>query len=249
MGVFGCTRLTNISIPDSVTSIGETAFANCTSLTSVRIPNSIASIGGGAFRWCTNLTNITIPNSVITIAVVAFNGCDNLTSVTIPESVITIGDWAFSGCSSLTSVTIPKSVTSIGRGAFELSANLTTMSFEGNAPNLCDGIFVGSPQVSVYYLPGTTGWIATYSGRPTALWMLPNPVILTTPPAFGIQANQFGFIISWAKNASVVVEASTNLTNPTWSPVSTNTLVGGSSYFSDPGWTNFPSRFYRIRPM
>jgi hypothetical protein len=103
--------------------------------------------------------------------------------------------------------------------------------------------------VTVYYLPGTTGWNTTFGGRPTALWVLPNPVILNLSPGFGVQTNVFGFVISWATNASVVVEASTSLANPTWSAVSTNTLIDGSSYFRDPQWTNYPRRFYRIRRM
>ena len=57
----------------------------------------------------------------------------------------------------------------------------------------------------------------------------------------------FGFIISWATNAPVVVEAASSLAEPSWSPVSTNTLSDGWSYFSDPEWTNYPSRFYRLR--
>jgi len=61
-----------------------------------------------------------------------------------------------------------------------------------------------------------------------------------------VQTNRFGFIISWATNISVVVEAST-LTNPTWVPLQTNTLTGGWCYFSDPDWTNYPVRCYRLR--
>jgi hypothetical protein len=63
----------------------------------------------------------------------------------------------------------------------------------------------------------------------------------------GVQTNGFGFIISWARNASVVVEASTSLADPSWSPVSTNALIDGWSYFSDPQWANYPSRFYSVR--
>ena len=97
----------------------------------------------------------------------------------------------------------------------------------------------------MYYLPGTTGWGPTFGGRPTALWVLPNPLILAS--SVGVQTNAFGFIISWATNIAVVVEACTNLANPAWSPVGTNTLTGGWSYFSDPDWTNHPTRFYRLR--
>lgn len=72
-------------------------------------------------------------------------------------------------------------------------------------------------------------------------------MILNYGPSLGAQTNRFGFTISWATNASVVVEASTSLNNPKWSPVQTNALNGGTFYFSDPEWTNYLSRFYRVR--
>ena len=62
-----------------------------------------------------------------------------------------------------------------------------------------------------------------------------------------MKTNGFGFIISWATNLSVVVEAGTNLANAGWTPLATNTLTSGSSYFSDPDWANYPTRFYRVR--
>jgi hypothetical protein len=77
------------------------------------------------------------------------------------------------------------------------------------------------------------------------LWLLPNPTILNFERSFGVQTNRFGFVISWATNNSVVVEASTNLLD--WQPVQTNTLTGGAAYFSDPQWTNSLARFYRLR--
>jgi hypothetical protein len=61
-----------------------------------------------------------------------------------------------------------------------------------------------------------------------------------------VQSNSFGFTISWATNISVVVEASTDLANPVWTPLQTNTLTNGSFSFSDPQWTNYPGRYYRI---
>jgi hypothetical protein len=70
---------------------------------------------------------------------------------------------------------------------------------------------------------------------------------MTDDGGFGVQNNQFGFNIAWASDTVVVVEACTNLANPAWTPVGTNTLTGGSSYFSDPDWTSYPGRFYRLR--
>ena len=100
-----------------ITKIGN-AFSGCTNLTSVTIPDSVTTIEWGAFSGCTSLTSVTIPDSVTTIGDSAFRDCTSLTSVTIPDSVTTIGDYAFWGCSSLTSVTIPDSVTTIGEDAF-----------------------------------------------------------------------------------------------------------------------------------
>ena len=108
-------------------------------------------------------------------------------------------------------------------------------------------LFSGDANAIAYYLPGTTGWGATFGGLPTVLW---NPRARTGDGFFGVQNNQFGFNIAGSSNLVVVVEASTNLAN--WLSVSTHTLniyvgTNGTSYFSDPEWTNHPTRFYRIR--
>jgi hypothetical protein len=233
-----------------VTSIGDHAFYQCTNLTSVTIPDSVTSIGAYAFQYCTSLTNATIGNAVTSIGDYALYECTSLTSLTIPDSVTSVGNDTFQYCSSLTNVTIGNGVTSIGDDAFVECPSLTALHFGGNAPGLGGSfVFTGDNNATVYYLPGTSGWSTTFGGRPTALWFLPNPLILTTGRGFGVQSNAFGFIISWATNIPVVVEACTNPANHSWSPLKTNALAGGSSYFSDPRWANYTARFYRVRSL
>jgi len=116
--------------------------------------------------------------------------------------------------------------------------------FTGNAPAVGgrSGLFY-SAWATVYYLPGTTGWGPTYGGRPAVLW---NPRITTAGASFGVRTNRFGFTIFSTNDFWVVVEASTNLVDSLWTAVATN--LGGLPYFSDPQWTNYTQRFYRLRP-
>ena len=98
--------------------LGDYAFYGCSRLTNLILPSSVTEIGGAAFRGCSGLTNLTIPSSITSIAESTFRGCSGLTSLTIPSSVTSIGIGAFSDCSGLTSVTIPSSITSIAESTF-----------------------------------------------------------------------------------------------------------------------------------
>jgi len=151
----GCNSLTHITMPESITYIGSSAFEGCSSLTHITIPESITSIGTNTFKGCSSLTHITIPESITSIGYNAFEGCNGLTHITMPESITSIGYNAFEGCNSLTHITIPSSVVSIGAQAFLNCENLTTVTW--NARNC------GEPWQRHLYEPNNDG---LWSGSP-----------------------------------------------------------------------------------
>ena len=162
--------ITEYTIPDSVTTIGDYAFKYCESLTSVTIGDSVTTIGWSAFCDCSSLTSVTIGDSVTTIGSLAFCGCSSLTSVTIPDSVTTIGEYAFYGCTGeliiyskiietdysydnrptndgwlsgakFTKLTIGDSIEKIGYAAFGECSSLTSVTIGDSVTTIGDLAF------------------------------------------------------------------------------------------------------------
>lgn len=139
----GCSSLTSITLPNSVTSIGAYAFNGCSSLKSIAIPNGVTAIKDNVFYGCSSLKNITIPDSVTSIGPYSFYNCRHLTSITIPDSVLNIYGSTFYNCINLTSITIPNSLTSIYWSTFSNCSALTSIIIPNSVTKIGSSAFSG----------------------------------------------------------------------------------------------------------
>ena len=138
-----CRGLNSLTIDDAAISIGSWAFAQCYSLSSLSLGKKITTIGDHAFDDCRALTSVTIPQSVTSIGQKAFNSCISLTTLSLGENIKTIGDSAFYYCIDLESVTIPQSVTSIGNDAFGQCHDLQSLTIKDAATSIGHRAFLG----------------------------------------------------------------------------------------------------------
>lgn len=169
----GCTGLSNITIPNSVSTIDDLAFESCKSLTSLRIPKSVNSIASTAFIVCNNLNSITVDNenpfydsrnncnaiiesNTNTISV----GCKN---TIIPNGIISIGDYAFYNCVDLVSIDIPNSVTLIGNRAFENCIGLTNVIIPNSVTMIAWQAFAGCSNLTSITIPNSVTSIGNYA--------------------------------------------------------------------------------------
>ena len=169
--------LTDLVIPEGITTIGLYKFNNCKSLKSVTIPSSVTSIGSSAFKGCSGLTSVTIPSSVTSIGSSAFEGCRGLTSVTIPSSVTSIGSSAFRGCSALADVYV------LGINA----PDLNTKAFDGNAAGR--RIHVNGTNLEEY-LKSTSVWCTYESDIYTIDGTEVDVIMYTTTDGVAVELNK-----------------------------------------------------------
>jgi hypothetical protein len=273
----GCVSLSNLVLAEGLRSIGWNAFESCTNLTSVHLPDTVETLGPFAFSGtgltnvvigsalveldisalgqCLNLLTISVNPRNATFSdidgVLFDNSRTSLLlyprgrpgSYAIPGEIRNIADWAFRLSQLLSSVTVPAGVTNISDFAFYGCPKLSTVYFRGDRPTYGRNIFWAGDNAISYYLPTTTGWDSTFGGRPAVAW---NPTAITDAN-FGIRANQFGFDIKGTTGLVIIVEACDGLTNPQWTPISTNTLADVPTSFNDTGWKDHTSRIYRFR--
>ena len=150
---YGCSGLTNLNLPETLTAIGDRIFDGCSSLTSVTFPESLNCFGDNCFQGWSGLTSLTLPDSLTTIKSYAFSGCSGLTSLTLPESLTTIKSYAFSGCSGLTSLTLPESLTTIESHAFNGCTGLTSLTLPKSLITIKGAAFYGCSGLTSVKLP------------------------------------------------------------------------------------------------
>jgi hypothetical protein len=192
--------VTSVSIPDTVTNIGASAFANCGQLTNITIGAGVVAIGEGAFLDCPQLGAITVdPNNLVYASVdgVLFNKDQSVLvacpgalsgSYSVPETVTNIAEIAFGLCEGLTEVVVPGTVSTIGDSAFGSCSNLSSVFFDGNAPTVGQSVFAQDP-ATAYYLAGTTGWneFSAATGLPAVVW---NPVTQSADSSHGVRSDR-----------------------------------------------------------
>ena len=149
-----CWGLTSITIPSSVTSLGDHCFSG-SGLISITILSSVTSLGDHCFSNCSGLTSITIPSSVTSLGDYCFRGCSGLLSITIPSSVTSLGDYCFCNCSGLTSITIPSSVTSLEWGCFSNCRYLTSITIPSSVTSLGGYCFSGCRYLTSITIPSS----------------------------------------------------------------------------------------------
>lgn len=157
-----CTGLKSVTFPDSVTKIESRAFSSCSGITSLTLSNNLTSIDGWAFYGCSGLKSLTIPNSVTTVGEGAFKDCSGLKELTLSENLTKIADRTFEGCSGLTSVILPDSVTTIEGsytniyGAFGDCKNLAKILIPDSVASIGAGAFQGCDKLTIYGNDGMT---------------------------------------------------------------------------------------------
>lgn len=158
---FQCKNLTNVLLPDSIKQIGREAFSLCSSLNKVTIPKGVTSIKYKAFYNCGNLKNILMQGGITTIGREAFENCYNLTNITLPNSLTEIASEAFSNCQKLTNVSIPEGVTSIGYGAFYGCLSLNHITIPDGVTEIGKTAFYNCPNLKNVSIPSSVTTIGT----------------------------------------------------------------------------------------
>ena len=157
-----CSKITSVTMPDSITTIGSWAFGNCSGLTDIVLSANLTTLAEKAFYQCSALKSITIPNKVTKINPFTFYSCTNLSSVTLGSQIASIGSSAFEGCSNLKTVTIPQSVRNIGDSCFQDCTSLSQVSLGDGLYSIENEAFVNCENLSAIVIPNSVTTLGEY---------------------------------------------------------------------------------------
>lgn len=124
-------NLTDVTLANSIKTIGSYAFASCSSLEQIRLPDSVTGIYDNAFYGCFNLSNVIFPKNLTSIGLMAFADCTKLKEINLPSKLTKIDEKAFGNCTELTTISIPKTLSSVGKQAFYGCSKIKQVYYSG----------------------------------------------------------------------------------------------------------------------
>ena len=170
------TSITGVEIPESVTTVGDSAFQGCTALTSVALQNAL--IGNSMFRGCTGLTSFAVPETVTSVGDYAFAGDTGLTSISFPDALTELGDYVLDGCTGITSLTLPSALTSISEGMVQGMTGLTELDIPEGVASVGANAFKNCSALATFNFEECTAVptlanVNAFEGTPTAkkIWI------------------------------------------------------------------------------
>lgn len=263
-----------LAVPDTieskpVTGIGVTTFQYRTLLTDITLPNTLTFLGDGAFHSCTSLTNILLPGSLTYLSDAAFYNCSSLADITLPNSITSIAESTFRSCTALTDVILPAGITNIESSAFRNCTALSNITFNGNAPAMADWVFDSTANdFTIYFYEGATGFSTpTWNGYPCEMisqdsdgdgWSDTMENRTGTNPndpndhfhAWLTRANNTASLHygPHTNTCTFTVERTTDLTDPdSWEEISTLEFSGSATDQSAEFSATNAAAFYRVR--
>ena len=135
-----CNKLTSVKLPDNITSLGDETFMTCSKLSSINITNTLTSLGEFCLAFC-NITKLTLPNSITNLGNNCFQSCENLETITLPQNITNLPAYCFHDCKKLSGITLHEGITSLGESCFEGCSSLTSIKLPKSINKITGSIF------------------------------------------------------------------------------------------------------------